>query len=461
MSKTTEDLRLLIGDKGKEYELPAYLESPTWIVNKVWDRWQEVARNALNAYMSFCERNKLPHSYLLGLDILVMGEVDKDDPYKIIDIRPTMVEGPCCNSYPACPNLWAYRLYKRLKLSGVDPDVIEYPTHPTKILDTLISTFQAIWEDRGNKGMPRIGVFTRPYEYSEEETAHNVTLNAFIKAGYEAYRITPAEEPVVKDGRIWVHGVPIDMCYRRIERVHVKGFYGEKLGEQIINETPNTIWINPWKIDDLRSKTLEERCFREWEEISDEIISRPKTLLGDEIKSHTVAELANRGGFALKKWNSSGGKGVFLHLVKSVAKKAADYLYLKYDGRHMILLDDKELQEELKRFDDFKEDTSIQQLRLTDARVLDEERRLVYDSRINVLYNPLKKEWQFLSGISRVVACGPKVKNGNSLLTNISSGAEIAPLIMGYSKKEELPDYIKLGPLMEALYNGYNEVRIK
>lgn len=100
-----DHLQLLIGDKGHESPLPAYLDSPTWIVDKAWDQFMEVANNSLDAYMLYCTENNLPHSYLLGLDILVMGKIDPENPKKIIDIRPTLLEGPCCNSYPACPNL--------------------------------------------------------------------------------------------------------------------------------------------------------------------------------------------------------------------------------------------------------------------------------------------------------------------------------------------------------------------
>jgi len=53
-----EHLQLLIGDRGHESTLPAYLESPTWIVDNAWDEFQTVARNALNAYMHFCQKNR-------------------------------------------------------------------------------------------------------------------------------------------------------------------------------------------------------------------------------------------------------------------------------------------------------------------------------------------------------------------------------------------------------------------
>ncbi len=456
-----EDLRLLIGDKGKEYELPSYIESPTWVVDEAWTQVKRTAVTALYAYMNYCKHHNLPHSYLLGLDILIMGEVDRSDPDKVTDIRATMVEGPCCNSYPACPNLWSYRLYRKLVLDGRNPDAVEYPTHPSQILNKLAGMFKKCWAAMGHEGNPVVGVFTRPYEHSEEETAHLTTLKGFQKAGLEAYRITPNEKPAVKDGKIWVNDKPMDMCYRRIERIHVPEFYGEKLGNQIINETPNTFWINPWKIDDLRSKTKEERCFRLWESESGEKLSRPKTLLGDEITSENVRKLADRGGFAMKKWNSTGGKGVFLHIAKDVAGKAADKLYLRYDGRHMMSLSDPELEEELKKYDDFKEDTSIQQLRFLDARNLGDNRRLTYDTRINVIYDALNKKWEFLSGISRSVPCGPDVESGNSLLTNISAGAEISPLIMGYTKKDQTRDHMNFGPLMTALLDGKTEFDIK
>lgn len=447
-----EDLRLLIGDKGDEHEIPAYLDSPTWVVDKAWEEFSQVAKNSLDAYMMYTAAHNLPHSYLLGLDILVTGVADETGK-KIVDIRPTILEGPCCNSYPACPNIWSYRLYGKTVLRGLNPDAVEYPTHPSRILDVLIDAFQALWEAKGNKGKPVMAIFTRPYEKSEEETAHNLTLNAFKRLGYEVYRITPTEKPEVKNNRLYVHGRPIDMVYRRIERIHVPEFYGQELGNQIIKEATDTVFINPWVIDDLRSKTIEERCFREYEEKTGKTVSRPITLLDNEIKPDSVADLLKYSGYALKKWNSTGGKGVFLHLNGALLKDMAHKLYRKYDGRHMIVIDESNRAKELDTFKDFKEDASIQQLRLIDSRNI-EPKRLVYDTRINVIYNERDKEWKFLSGISRCVPCGETVSNGNSLLTNISSGAEIAPLVMGNVKPGQNKSKMTFGPMMSALIEG-------
>jgi len=469
-----EHLRLRIGDRGKERDLPAYLESPTWIVDSAWEQFSAVAKTALAAYMNYCRENKLPHSYLLGLDILVNGSVDPANPRHIIDIRPTMVEGPCCNSYPACPNLWSARLYGQLKLKGYNMDIIDYPTHPERILDKICQLFSDIWEVKGDASRkPVVAVFTRPYDLSEEETAHVTTLNSFKAFGYEAYRITPEEKPEVKDGKIWVQGRPIDMVWRRIERVHLPGqahppgrdneewveFYGQDFAKKVVNETPDTIWINPWKIDDLRSKTIEERAFRLYEKANPgKRISRPVTLLDDQINATEVSKLAELGGWAMKRWNSTGGKGVFLHVNLEKAKVMCDYLYNKYDGRHMLLMDPAMMKEELDKFNDFNEDSAVQLLRFPDARDLGGGKKLVYDTRINVLYNPKTDDWEFLSGMSRSVPCGPGVDNGNSLLTNVSMGAEISPLIMGMVKKGSDRSQIKFGPMLTALMAGKKEV---
>lgn len=454
----TEDLRLLIGDKGNETEVPAYLDSPTWVVDKAWKEFAEVAKNSLDAYLLFTRKNNLPHSYLLGLDILTTGVSDSKGE-KIIDIRPTILEGPCCNSYPACPNIWSSRLYRHLDVQGLNPDAIEYPTNPMNILDVLIKSFTDFWKAKGNGKDPVIGIFTRPYPKSEEETAHNLTLNAFKKAGLETYRITPDENPTVKNGKLWVHDRPIDMVYRRIERIHVPEFYGKELADQIINHALDTQFINPWKIDDLRSKTIEERCFREYEEETGKTVSRPITLLGKEISPDSVEELLNCSGYALKKWNSTGGKGVFLHINKSLAGNLADKLYHRYDGRHMILIDDSNKKSYLDEFKNFTEDASIQQLRLIDSRAI-KQGRLVYDTRINVIYNELEDKWHFLSGISRCVPCGKDINNGNSLLTNVSSGAQMAPLAMGMLKKGQTMDKMVFGPMMKALLNGETETHL-
>lgn len=453
-----EDLRLLDGGLGHEEEINCFDDSPTWIVDHAWDRVQQICRRALAAYMQYCREEGLPHSYLLGLDVLIMGEIDPDNPHRIIDIRPTMVEGPCCNSYPACPNIDSYKLFRRLQAKGVDPDRIEYPTHPTEIRRKIAQVFIDLWRGRGKSGRPRVGIFTRPYAESEEESAHRLILEGFLAAGLDAYRITPEEKPVVKDGYIWVKDVPVDFCYRRIERIHVPLFYGDRLGREIIEDTPNTQWINPWKIDDLRSKTIEETVFRRWEAGSGETISRPITLLGSEITPEAVSDLALRGGYVMKRWNSTGGKGVFLHINMAHAKAACDFLYRRYDGRHMMLLDRETLGRELENFRNFSEDAAIQQCRFVDARILGEKRRLVYDTRINVLYNPARREWEFLSGFSRSVPCGDGVTNGNSLLTNISAGAEISPLIIGQVQDETVREQIEFGPLLAAMMDGKDSI---
>ena len=284
-------------------------------------------------------------------------------------------------------------------------------------------------------------------------------MRAFRDAGIRVFRVTPEENPAVENGKLVVAGVPIDMVYRRIERIHVPVFYGEELGRKITEEAKGTFWVNPWKVDDLRSKTMEEKCFREWEKETGRILSRPDTLLEDEISKSSVRELSARSGYALKKWNSTGGKGIFLHLRKEVTGDIVDKLYHRYDGRHMFLLDKEMFDKELERFEDFKEDTAIQQLRLIDSRDI-AVGKLVYDTRINVLYNSLKKKWQILSGISRSVPCGKEVASGNSLLTNISAGAEIAPLVIGRSKPGAGTGKMVFGPLATALMQGKTETPI-
>jgi len=456
MVKIPEELQLLSGDRGNESIMHAYVDSPTWLLDEGWEKAIEVGMNSLDAYLQYCEHLGLPHSYLLGLDILVTGAA-ADNGERITDIRPTILEGPCCNSYPACPNIWSSRLFQQLKLLGMKPDRVEYPTHPEKILERIVQTFRDVFEARGGQGDPRVGVFTRPYPESEEEAAHSIALQGFKDAGLEVYRVTPDENPVVKGGKLHVHGVPLDMCYRRIERIHVPIFYGERLGRKIIEETPETIFINPWPIDDLRSKTKEEAAFRMWEKKTGKTISRPVTLLGDEISAGSVREMAQSGGYVLKKWNSTGGKGVFIHMKKSAVGSIPDKLYQRYDGRHMVVLSDDAFEEELKPFDHFTEDASIQQMRLIDARPLPEG-RLVYDTRINVLYNEKRKVWDVISGISRVVKCGKTVETGNSILTNVSSGAEIAPLIVGKTKPGADHEGMSFGPLLGAMLEKKTEI---
>jgi hypothetical protein len=455
---TPEDLRIYQGGIGTEEDIPAHFESPTWIVNNAWDQVKEVAQKSLKAYMNYTTTNNIRHSYLLGLDILITAIADPKGE-KFIDIRPTILEGPCCNSYPACPNFFALRMYNNLVHRGLDPvEYVDYPTHPTKIMAKIVETFKQIWQAKGHSKPPVVAVFTRSYPESEEETAHILAVDEFKKAGIEAYRITPSERPYVKDGKVWVFDRPIDMVHRRIERVHVPMFYGWELAMDIVNKTPDTIWINPWEVDSLRSKTIEEKCFRLYEEKTKDIVSRPKTLLDKEINPKTIKEHLETGGYALKKWNSSGGKGVFLHYYLPKVKNLFDYLYLKYDGKHMIEVNQNNEKKFLGEFENYIEDAALQQFRIIDARRLSDKERLVYDTRINVIYNELKKEWEFLSGISRTVPTGEHIARGNSILTNITSGANIAPLIFGYTKK----DYPKanFGPLLTAMMNGKTELEL-
>ncbi|MHC4779396.1 MAG: hypothetical protein ACYTFG_12550 [Planctomycetota bacterium] len=458
MPTMPEELQLLTGDRGNESLVHAYTDSPTWLLNEAWDAVKDVAMNSLDAYLLYCEHLGLPHSNLLGLDILITG-CAADGGEKMVDIRPTILEGPCCNSYPACPNIWSDLLYQQIEFLGLNPERVQYPTHPRKIREKIVSTCVDVFHSRGGSGDPKVGVFTRPYPESEEESAHDRMLEGFKNAGLEAYRVTPDENPIVKNGKLWVNGVPLDLCYRRIERIHVPIFYGDKLGRQIIEETPDTIFINPWPIDDLRSKTKEEACFRMWEKKTGKKVERPVTLLEREITPDSVREMAQTGGYALKRWNSTGGKGVFLNMVKSSVGNIPDRLYEKYDGRHMMVLDDKAFEEDLKGFGRFTEDASIQQLRLIDARRLSEG-KLCYDTRINVLYNEKTKVWEVLSGISRSVKCGKNVEKGNSLLTNLSSGAEIAPLIMGHLSEGATEEGMTFGPLLTAIREGKSELPV-
>jgi hypothetical protein len=108
--------------------------------------------------------------------------------------------------------------------------------------------------------------------------------------------------------------------------------------------------------------------------------------------------------------------------------------------------------------ENFNEDTAVQQLRLVDARVLTPDKRLVYDTRINVLYNAEFDKWDFISGMSRSVPCGPDVTNGNSLLTNITSGAEVSPLVLGHLRAPQGIEGLSFGPLLKAIMRGENEL---
>jgi len=453
-----ENVKLLEGGRGEEFEIHCHWQSPTWIIDRLYDAVKDVGTNALESYMSFCHSYGLPHSYLLGLDILINCVVDPTGK-KLVDIRPTLVEGPCCNSYPACPAFFPSRLYARLKHEGGNPDQIRWEVHPTAIRDEIIATIQSIWDAQNLKGKPIVGVLTRPYPESEEETAHVEVLERLEEFGYKAYRITPDENPHVRNGKLMLGDVPIDICYRRIERVHMPPFYGWQLSMDIVNNSPNTIYFNPWRIDDLRSKTIEERCFREWEARTGNSVSRPRTLLGKEINPQSVKKMVlESGGFALKRWNSSGGRGVFLHIYEPLVSDAYANLFKRYDGRHMVIMNDDNFDEHLAQFENFEADTAIQQMRIADARHIEKGHRLVYDTRINVLYDAVKKNWRFVSGLSRTVPCGPELESGNSLLTNVTAGAHLSPLMLGYTDGKQVD--VNHGPLARAILDSKTEIAV-
>jgi hypothetical protein len=53
------------------------------------------------------------------------------------------------------------------------------------------------------------------------------------------------------------------------------------------------------------------------------------------------------------------------------------------------------------------------------------------------------------------------VQNGNSLLTNVSSGAEIAPLVIGKCKAKASKEGMTFGPLLTAMLAGKTELAAK
>ncbi len=443
------DYTLLYGGRGHERIVEGHPESPTWIVNDAFDKVKSVVDTSMAAYHHYCTEQGLPHSYFLGLDILVTGEIDADG--NVADIRPTILEGPCSNSNPACPYIDSYRLFRRAELLGIDPDRVEFPVHPTQILDKLIAMFRGVWAAKTGDSNPVVGILTRAYPESEEETAHQLTLDACLAAGLRAFRITPDENPGVENGKLTVAGVPIDVCYRRIERKDVAEFYGPDLAPRLIKDTRETLFLNPWEVDVLRSKAVEERCFRSYEAATGKPVSRPQTLIGREATPDAVAAMVDRGGYARKRASSMGGRQVFLHANLKRVSRVFDQIYGRYDGYHMNLHNGDSPADFLAPLQNIEPDTIVQQLRVIDSRPTEIGYKLAYDTRINVLFDPVTQRWDIVSGISRSVPMGVDFQ-GNSLITNVSAGAHIAPLFMGTTEKPTTD--LTFGPLLTALNRG-------
>ncbi len=465
-SDLPDDLKLVLGGRDHEREVPAYPQSPTWIVNRAFEKVQAVIDATMSAYLRRCSELGLQHSYVLGLDILISGEVDAND--RVVDIKPTLVEGPCCNSKPACPYIDSYRLYRRAQLAGLDPDRVESPLHPTKIHAALIDALRAVWQVKTGAANPVIGVLSRVYADSREETALQLLIEACRDVGLRALRIAPEDNPTVANGKLVAEGVPIDVCQRNLPAYDMTKEYGEELGRQIVEQTPETLFFNPWEVDVLRSKAIEEEVFRSHEVAGGQPVSRPRTLIGPEATPDAVAELFDHGGYALKHSDSTGGRGVFLHVNLERANHVFDNLYGRYDGHHMQLHGSGSKADFLAPLQNLAADTVIQQLRVIDSRPIGSGVKLAYDLRVNLLFNAMEKSWTIISGISRGVPMGldiesdaraegsiPLLGQGNSLLTNVSSGAHIAPLIMGTTAEENMKA-MTFGSLLTALNQGEN-----
>ncbi len=439
--------------------MPAYPASPTWIVNGAFERVSAVVDAALAAYHRICAERGLQHSYYLGFDILITGELDPSG--RVVDIRPTIVDGPCCNSMPACPYIDSYRLYQRALLAGGEPDQVKSAVHPTKIQETMIAAFRKIWQAKTGETSPVMAVMTRTYDDSREETANSLMVQACRDAGLQAFRITPEENPSVSNGKLVVEGVPIDVCYRCLRAVEVPGIYGEELAEGILTGSPETEYVNPWQMDTLRPKATEEECFRAHEAAGGEPVSRPRTLIGAEATTNAVAEMFERGGYVLKQSGPTAGAGVHLHLNSERVRRTFDQLYGRYDGTHMELHPGNDMDTALAPFAGLASDSVVQQLRVIDSRSIGEGLRLAYDTRINLIFDAIEKHWTIISGFSRGVPMGqasvashsePRAP-GNSLLTDVGAGAHMAPLIMGTTAASNTKA-MTFGPLLTALNQG-------
>ena len=92
---------------------------------------------------------------------------------------------------------------------------------------------------------------------------------------------------------------PLILSIEELNVFHMPMFYGWELALDIVEGCPNTFFVNPWEIDDLRSKTIEETAFRMYETRTGISVPRPRTLLGNEITPENVRSLMHEGWLLL------------------------------------------------------------------------------------------------------------------------------------------------------------------
>lgn len=393
---------------GEMTTVPNIPDSPTVLPNEAWESVENLAHQTLHAYSSYCLSHNLPINQRVALDIAMSGRLQRQKGQTVVgDIRFVLLEGPCCNGVPNCMLFWPSKTSENWSARS-SQEVTDLRTDRV-----LIARLKQLAGQEGT-----LALLTGNDQETHEPKAHQELIAIAQQEGLEIFHICGERPPQVQDGHIWVQGHSIDLVYRCIERQEFPRLFGHELTHKMLHETPKTVWFNPPSTDDMRSKTMAEIVWREWESTTNQRISRPQTLIGHEITVEHINQFWMNGGFLVKANDTSGGKGVRFVMNPETLQPVADSLYKGLHPTQQESLQPEKLTAYIESLD--KQNCIVQELRILDARPAGQA-NLIYDIRMYGLYQGHEKAWTLIPGMSRF--------NQHCLSTNISQKAGVTALL--------------------------------
>lgn len=344
------------------------------------------------------------------------------------DLRVTLLEGPACNSVPCCMIYLPSRAMNRWR-------------HATGRAGARFPAFElqaALWRQLVGDGA-HIGLLTESARGVRYPEAIAEMMERGRRAGFQMVHLSPERPPRLSAGRLWVGARPLDFVSRIIYRRLIPVQYDAALARALLESHVGTHWDNPVDTDALRSKSTEEKMWREWEHSGGAPISRPETFIGDEITTERARMLYARGGAVTKVDDSSGGAGVrFLINYQRFGALFGELFGPREMSASRPLDQLQQMVEQLRR-----DGGVLQELRVLDSRSF-EGRRLVYDIRVHAVKMPQGERWEIASSQSRVTT--------KCLRTNFHAGAGVAALV----NPRNTPDAPEgpVGALMRAWSRG-------